>query len=84
MISPWVKMIVETQEWKNADVVHYQLLRGFPISAYEMNRLSREKKRYGRYIIVGHLPVVVYILYNVRSGRTEDVMIVQDKMRKAW
>lgn len=44
LISPWVKMIVETQEWKNADVVHYQLLRGFPISAYEMNRLFEGKK----------------------------------------
>ena len=44
LISPWVRLIVETKEWKDADIVHYQLMRGFPISVYDMETLFKGKK----------------------------------------
>lgn len=44
LISPWVRLIIETEEWKEADIVHYQLMRGFPISVYDMNALFCGKK----------------------------------------
>lgn len=44
IISPWVRLIVNTKEWKDADIVHYQFMRAFPISVYDMNCLFSNKR----------------------------------------
>lgn len=44
LISPWVKLIINTKEWMEADIVHYQLMRGFPISVFDMEELFKDKK----------------------------------------
>lgn len=43
-ISPWNRMIVHNKLWKEADVVHYQFLRAFPISVVDLPMLFEGKK----------------------------------------
>lgn len=43
IVSPWVNLITNSTEWNKADVINYQLMRGFPISVFDMNKLFAKK-----------------------------------------
>lgn len=43
-LSPWNHIITNNEIWREADIVHYQLIRAFPISVTDLPMLFQDKK----------------------------------------